>query len=494
MEKYIEFKDISKAYTGVQALKEISFKASSGEVCALVGENGAGKSTLLKILSGYEHADSGTINFNGENVRFESPIDAINKGISVIYQDRYLIPSLSVAENIFMEQLPSKMGIINFSYANKEAQKIIDFFGLSIRTNEKISNLSIAHQQMVEIMKCYRRNSDLIAFDEPTASLSDKEIDKLFKIIKLLKEEGKIIIYVSHRLKELYIISDKIIILKDGKLVTEVATEGTKEDQVIRYMVGRNISDVFSNLSRNEEIGEVILEVKNLNNKNIHDISFKLHEGEIIGFAGLVESGRTEIMKAIFGVDPLDSGEIFIEGKKVSIRSPGDAIELGIGLCPEDRKEEGLILESSIKKNITVPILNKISRYGILNSRKEKAIATEAVEKYNVKTDSIEKIVAELSGGNQQKVIVARWLSSDPKILILDEATKGIDVGAKAEIYQMICDLAKKGIGIIFISSELVEVLNLTDRIFVIKLGKISGILQREEATEEKALSLAMIK
>jgi len=495
MENYIEFKNISKAYIGVQALQDINFRANSGEVCALVGENGAGKSTLLKILSGDQHPDTGTIIFNGENVAFDSPIEAIKKGISVIYQERQLVRSLSVTENIFMEYLPAnKMGVINFASANKKAQEIIDTFELPIKATEKVENLSVAHQQMVEIMKAYSRDSSVIAFDEPTASLTDSEIDKLFKIISRLKKEGKVVLYVSHRLKELFIISDTIVVLKDGELITKVKTKETTEEQLIKNMVGRDLGNVFNNLKRNDKIGEVVLEVKNLSNENIHNVSFQLRKGEVIGFAGLVGSGRTETMRAIFGVDKLDSGEIFIDGKKVNINSPEHAISLGIGFCPEDRKEQGLVLLRSIRENITIPILKRISKYGILNRNQEKKIANDAIEKYNIKTHSIEKIAIELSGGNQQKVIVARWLSSDPKILILDEATKGIDVGAKSEIYQMVCDLAAEGIGIIFISSELTEVLNVCDKTFVMKDGEITGVLKREEATEEKALSLAMIK
>ena len=495
MNHFVDFKNISKAFVGVQALQDITFRANAGEVCALLGENGAGKSTLLKILSGDQSADTGCVNIDGEDVQFSSPHDALKKGVSVIYQERQLVNSLSVTENIFMEHLPAnKMGMIDFPKARREAKEIIDTFELPIRPTDKVEDLSVAHQQMVEIMKSYRRNTQIIAFDEPTASLADTEIETLFKIIKRLKEEGKIILYVSHRLKELFQICDQIVVLKDGRHVTTVATKDTDEKQLINYMVGRDLGDVFSGLKRNEKMGDVILEVKNLKNKYIKDVSFQLHRGEVLGFAGLVGAGRTETMRAIFGEDPLDSGEVIIEGRKASIRRPDDAIKLGIGLCPEDRKEQGLILNRSVRENITVPILKRISNHGVIDRKFENKVANGAVEKYNIKTHTIEKIVIELSGGNQQKTILGRWLSSEPKVLILDEPTKGIDVGAKAEIYQMVCDLAKEGIGVIFISSELTEVLNVCDNIIVMREGKITGKLPREEVTEENVLTLAMFQ
>ena len=495
MNHFVDFKNISKAYVGVQALQNISFRADSGEVCALLGENGAGKSTLLKIMSGDQLPDTGCVNIDGEDMTFTSPHDALKKGVSVIYQERQLVNTLTVTENIFMEDLPtSKLGAIDFKEARREAQEIIDLFNLPIKPTDRVEDLSIAHQQMVEIMKSYRRNTQIIAFDEPTASLTDAEIETLFKIIMHLKEEGKIILYVSHRLKELFQITDKIVVLKDGCYVTTVPTKDTNEDELIRYMVGRDLGDVFNNLKRNDKMGDVVLEVRNLKNAYVNDVSFKLRRGEVLGFAGLVGAGRTETMRAIFGEDPLESGEIYIDGKKVHIKRPDDAIKQGIGLCPEDRKEQGLILSRSVRENVTVPILKRISKHGVINKKQENAIANDAVEKYNIKTHSIEKVVMQLSGGNQQKTILGRWLSSEPRILILDEPTKGIDVGAKAEIYQMVCDLAKEGIGVIFISSELTEVLNVADNIIVMREGSITGKLPRAEVSEEAVLALAMFQ
>ncbi len=493
MDNYIEFKNICKSFVGVKALQDISFRANGGEVCALLGENGAGKSTLLKILSGAQLADSGIYTISGEEMRFNSPIEAIRAGVSIIYQERQLVCELSVTENIFMEDLPAgKLGIVDSKKAASETQKIIDLFQLPFLASTKVNDLSVAHQQMVEIMKAYRRNSRIIAFDEPTASLSDHEINVLFELIARLRGEGKVILYVSHRLKELFQITDKIVVLKDGCFVKDLKTKDATEAELIRLMVGRKIGDIYNNLDRNEQIGDVVLEVKNLTNDHINDVSFQLHKGEVLGFAGLVGAGRSETMRAIFGEDKLTSGEVFVEGRRRRIKSPRDAIDAGIGLCPEDRKEQGLVLGRSVQDNITITVLRMISRAGVIDRKAERKMSEDAVEKYRIKTPTVEKIVMELSGGNQQKVILGRWLSADLKILILDEPTKGIDVGAKAEIYQMVCNLAKSGLGIIFISSELPEVLNVCDRVLVMKDGSIAGELTRNEVSEEKVLSLAM--
>jgi L-arabinose transport system ATP-binding protein len=493
MNNYLEFKDISKNFIGVKALQNISFRAEGGEICALLGENGAGKSTLLKILSGDQSADSGVYLINGQEMRFNAPIEAIRSGVSIIYQERQLVNELTVMENIFMEDLPAnKLGFVDKSKAASETQKIINLFKLPFSAYTKVRDLSVAHQQMVEIMKAYRRDSRVIAFDEPTASLSDNEIDVLFELIGKLRSEGKVILYVSHRLKELFQITDKIVVLKDGCFVTEIRTKDATEEELIRQMVGRKIGDIYNNIERNDKIGDIALEVKNLTNNYIHDISFHLHQGEVLGFAGLVGAGRSETMRAIFGADKLTSGEILVDGKKQNIRSPRNAINAGIGLCPEDRKEQGLILERSIKDNISVTVLRQLSKAGIIDKKAERKMSEDAVKKYRIKTPTVDKIVMELSGGNQQKVILGRWLSANMKVLILDEPTKGIDVGAKAEIYQMVCNLAKSGLGIIFISSEMPEVLNVCDRVIIMKDGSIVGELSRDEVTEEKVLGLAM--
>jgi ABC-type sugar transport system ATPase subunit len=431
----LEYKNISKAFPGVQALDNVSFKMSGGKVTALMGENGAGKSTLLKILSGDYQPDEGKILINGEEKRFRSPHQAIKSSISIIYQERQLVNTLSVAENLFLEDLPgNRLGFINKAELRRRTQEIIDTFGLPIRPTDIVGRLSVAYQQMVEIMKAYRRDSNIIAFDEPTAPLTDKEIVILFRVIQTLKEKGKIVIYVSHRMKEIFEITDEIVVMKDGHYVKTLQTAETSEQELVRLMVGRDIGDTYANLNRNDKIGDVLLEVNNLVTDYVKDVSFKLRAGEILGFSGLVGAGRTEVMRALFGADRIISGEIKLEGEVVHFRSPRDAIGAGIALCPEDRKEQGLIL--------------------------------------------------------------GRWTSDKmvTKILILDEPTKGIDVGAKAEVYQTVCDLARQGIGVIFISSELTEVLGMSDNIIVMHNGRITGTLSREEATEERVLELAMLE
>jgi len=496
MEKYLDFVDISKAFPGVQALKDIKFHVKGGRVSALLGENGAGKSTLLKILSGDIRPDAGTILINGEDKVFSSPRDSLAAGISVIYQERQLIPMLSVAENVFLDCLPKKrIGLLDKARLWDDTEKIINKFGLPISPDDSVARLSVAHQQMVEIMKAYRRSSDIIAFDEPTAPLADAEISILFKLISQLRDEGKIILYVSHRLAEIFQVTDDIIVLKDGRLVEILKTIESNEQELVRAMVGRELGNTYEKLSRNTDFGDVVLDVRNLNTNMLKDISFSLKSGEVLGFAGLIGAGRTEVARAIFGADPILSGDIYVHGEKVCFKSPRDAIERGIGLCPEDRKDQGLVLRQSISCNISMPVLEKVADSAFMNKKKEESLANEAVGKYGIKTHSIYKIAAELSGGNQQKVILGRWTSSKltTSILILDEPTKGIDVGTKAEIYQMVCDLAKEGKGVIYISSELIEVLNVCDNIIVMRNGKITGRVTREEATEESVLALAML-
>ncbi|MBQ8830575.1 MAG: sugar ABC transporter ATP-binding protein [Oscillospiraceae bacterium] len=495
MAQFVEFSGIYKAFPGVQALSDINFRIDGGKVTALIGENGAGKSTLLKVLSGEIRPDAGTLTINGEQVSFNHPNQAIKAGISVIYQERQLVPMMTVMENIFIDDLPAnKFGILNRKELKKRTQEILDKFGLKISPTELVGRLSVAHQQMVEIMKAYRRNSNIIAFDEPTAPLMDNEIDTLFKIIEELKAEGKIVLYVSHRMAEIFRITDELAIMKDGKMVTTRKTAETTESELVSLMVGRDVGDTYKNLVRNDNIGEVMLDVKGLTTEAINDVSFQLHRGEVLGFAGLVGAGRTEVMRALFGVDKIVSGEISLEGQNVKFASPKEAIEAGVVLCPEDRKEQGLVLPRSISDNISIPVLDKLKKGLFMDKKAEIALADEGVARYNIKTPTIDKRTVELSGGNQQKVILARWTSAkmNTKILILDEPTKGIDVGTKAEVYQMVCDFAREGKGVIFISSELTEVINVSDRIIVMHDGHITGEVSRAEATEESILALAM--
>ena len=496
MNNVLEFQHISKYFPGVKALHDICFKAYSGEVLAFLGENGAGKSTLLKVLNGDYQPEEGNYLLNGEEKQFRTPHEAIEAGISVIYQERQILLELSVAENIYLGRMPTKRaGIIDIRKANAMAQRIIDDFGLQIKPTTKVKDLSIAHQQMVEIMKAYSRdNLKVICFDEPTASLSDSEIESLFAIIKKLKAEDKIIVYVSHRMNEIQQITDKVAIFKDGCYVDTVATGKVPESTMIKMMVGRDLGDIYANLDRDKDIGDVLLDVQGISSDFVKENSFQLHVGEILGFSGLVGAGRTELMRAIIGADKLRTGKILLEGKELVNKSPKDAMRNGIVLVPEDRKLQGILANLSVSSNINISLLDQnANRFGILNTKKEAAVAEQGIRDFHIKTPDAEKKIVELSGGNQQKCIVARWLATNPKVLILDEPTKGIDVGAKSEFYQMICTFAKRGLGVILISSELPEVIGLSDRIIVMKSLRIVDEVSRGEATEDRLLSLGMI-
>ena len=496
MESVLEFKHISKYFPGVKALDDICFKAYGGEVLAFLGENGAGKSTLLKVLNGDYKPDAGEYLLNGEQKHFRSPQEAIEEGISVIYQERQILLELSVAENIYLGRMPSnKLGVINTAKANQMAQKIIDDFGLPISPSTKVKDLSIAYQQMVEIMKAYsRENLKVICFDEPTASLSDAEIDSLFAVIEKLKSQGKIVIYVSHRMDEIRRITDKVAIFKDGRYIDTVITAETDEKDMIKMMVGRDLGDIYAKLDKNKEIGDVLLEVKDVSSDYVKPVSFTLHKGEVLGFSGLVGAGRTEVMRAIIGADPMRTGEVYLEGKKIVNHSPKEAMENGIVLVPEDRKLQGIISNLSVAGNINISLMKQNSnKLGIISAKKEAKEADDGIRNFRIKTPSPDKKIVELSGGNQQKCIVARGVATHPKVLILDEPTKGIDVGAKSEFYEMICEFAKQGLGVILISSELPEVMGLSDRIIVMKSLKVSGEIMAADATETKLLSMGMI-
>ena len=491
----VEFRGISKYFPGVKALDSISFKAESGKVYAILGENGAGKSTLLKIMNGDYQADSGDLLVDGEVCVFPTPKHAIANGISVIYQERQILKEMTVAENVFLGNwLRTKSGAIDYRQMNEKTAKIAVDFGLDIEPDSKVGTLSTASQQMIEIMKAVIRDSEIIAFDEPTASLSDKEIGILFTIIEQLRAEGKLIFYVSHRMHEISEIAQEVIVFKDGFLVDMVGVDTVTDDDLIKMMVGRPLGKVFEELSRNTKFGETLLEVKGLTTDYVSDISFSARGGEILGFAGLVGSGRTEIMRGIFGLDKIRSGEILLESKPVLIKSPKDAISIGIALVPEDRKDQGILPNLSVKGNITISVLRQhINRLFGIDENKEEEIAQKAIANLNIKTPNSEKLISQLSGGNQQKTILGRWLETDPKVLILDEPTKGIDVGAKSEFYKIICECAKVGMLVIVVSSELPELLGISDRIVVIREGRVSGFVDRKEATEELLLKYAMV-
>ena len=497
MESVLEFKHISKYFPGVKALDDICFKAYGGEVLAFLGENGAGKSTLLKVLNGDYKPDAGEYLLNGEQKHFKSPQEAIEEGISVIYQERQILLELSVAENIYLGRMPSnRFGVINTAKANQMAQKIIEDFGLPISPSTKVKDLSIAYQQMVEIMKAYSRdNLKVICFDEPTASLSDAEIDSLFAVIEKLKAQGKIVIYVSHRMDEIRRITDKVAIFKDGRYIDTVVTAETDEKDMIKMMVGRDLGDIYAKLDKNKEIGDVLLEVKDVSSDYVKPVSFTLHKGEVLGFSGLVGAGRTEVMRAIIGADPMRTGEVYLEGKRIVNHSPKEAMENGIVLVPEDRKLQGIISNLSVAGNINISLMKQHSnKLGVISAKKEAKEADNGIKNFRIKTPSPDKKIVELSGGNQQKCIVARGVATHPKVLILDEPTKGIDVGAKSEFYEMICEFAKQGLGVILISSELPEVMGLSDRIIVMKSLKVSGEIMAKDATETKLLSMGMIE
>lgn len=495
MGNYVEFQNISKYFPGVKALDNISFRAESGYVYAFLGENGAGKSTLLKILNGDYQPDEGNYIINGEKKHFLTPKEAIAGGVSVIYQERQILMEMTVAENVFLGDWPRKKnGAIDFGLMNEKTEEIVKRFGLEgVEPDMKVRDLSIAMQQMVEIMKAVNRDSQIIAFDEPTASLSDSEITILFRIIRELQAEGKVIFYVSHRMNEIEQIAQKVIVFKDGCLVDVVDKAAVTEDDLINMMVGRSLGSIFNEIERNEQIGGAVLEVKHLTTAFIEDVSFTVNKGEILGFGGLVGAGRTETMRALFGLDKIESGEIYLEGKKIDPRSPQEAIALGLALVPEDRKEQGILPNISVRGNISISVLKRlISRIGSIDTRQEEDMAQREIKKLAIKTPDSDKLISQLSGGNQQKVILARWLETNPKVLILDEPTKGIDVGAKSEFYKIICECARRGMAVIVISSELTELIGLADRIMVMREGRISGEVPRSEASEQNLLSYAM--
>ncbi|MDR1174196.1 MAG: sugar ABC transporter ATP-binding protein [Treponema sp.] len=493
MAEVVEFRNISKFFPGVRALENISFSAQKGYVYALMGENGAGKSTLLKILNGDYIPDKGEFLIDGKVKHFQRPKDAIECGISTIYQERQVIRHMTVAENVFLGDWPrSKANVIDFGLMNRLTVEIAERFKIDIKPDVKVNTLSVAHQQMVEIMKAVRRNSVIIAFDEPTASLSDNEIEILFSIIRKLQEENRIIFYVSHRINEVNQIAQKVIVFKDGRLVGQKDQDKAPIDELIQMMVGRTLDKQLSESYKDRSIGQVLFSCDNLTTDFIRNISFSVRRGEILGFAGLVGAGRTEIMRAIFGIDKIYSGVIKLLDKPIKIRSPKKAIKNGLVMLPEDRKDQGVLPNISVKGNISVSMLREICSFGIVNQEKEDKIAARNIAKFDIRTPDSEKLLLQLSGGNQQKTILARCLECNPKVLILDEPTKGIDVGAKAEFHRIIFDCAKAGMAVIVVSSELPELISLSDRIIVIRDRNISGELERKDFSEEKILKFAM--
>ncbi len=485
----ISIRNITKIYPGVVALDDVSFDINRGEMHALIGENGAGKSTLIKVLAGATHADGGEIVFDGTTYEDISPALAVSLGISVIYQEFNLMNSLTVAENVFMGHYPMKYGLIDRGEMNRRTAEIFKSMGVFLDPKEVVANLSVAHMQLVEIAKSLSKELNLLIMDEPTAPLTNKEVSELFRIIRGLRDKGVTIVFISHRLDEIFDLCDRVTVLRDGKKVcTDEICSLTKNDLVMR-MVGREISNVYP--KRKGAVGETILKVENLSGNGVSNVSFELHKGEILGFGGLVGAGRTEIMRVLYGADPKESGRIEIRGEKVSITSPLDAVRHGMVLLPEDRKAQGLLLNLPISQNIILSCLDKIRNGIALNRRKEKEIVEEQVSALHVACYSASQIAATLSGGNQQKVVVGKWLAADADILIFDEPTRGIDVGAKYEIYLLLNALCDQGKSIIMISSEMDELLGMSDRIIVMYEGRQMKTLTKEMFSQEAVLAYA---
>jgi ribose transport system ATP-binding protein len=489
----VEMLGICKSFGGVDALKSVDFRVRPGEIHALMGENGAGKSTLIKILAGACLKDSGEIFIKGKKVNITDPRAGINHGISVIYQEFALVGDLSVAENIFIDNLTEGKKMIDWKQLNKRAEKLLEKLGFgNIDVNTIVSELSVAHQQVVEICKAISRNSFILVLDEPTSVLTSNEVEQLFELLLALKENGVSIIYISHRLEEVFRISDRITVLKDGTFVATVDTASINEKQLVNMMIGRELRDFFP--PRNATIGEPILEVEGINCGNsVKDISFRVNEGEVLGIGGLVGSGRTETARAIFGADKKDSGKVYLFGKPVNIKSPRNAIKLGIGLLPEDRKRHGVLLELPIRYNTTLSSLEDFcGPLAWINKQKEIDFLNKMVQMLAIKAASIEDNVSSLSGGNQQKVAISKLLASDCKVLILDEPTRGVDVGAKIEIYKIINSLAEKGCAIIIISSEMTEIIGMCDRALIMREGSIVGELKKDALTEQNFIKYSM--
>ncbi|MDF2786873.1 MAG: D-ribose transporter ATP-binding protein [Pantoea eucrina] len=487
----LEAEGISKFFPGVKALDNVSLRIRPGSVHALMGENGAGKSTLMKCLIGIYRPDKGTIRIKGEPVQFQDTMDALRSGISMIHQELNLVPHMTVAENIWLGREPMKFGFVDHALLNRQTQELLNKLNIRLKADRMVGELSIAAQQMVEIAKAVSWNSDVVIMDEPTSALTETEVAHLFTIIRDLRAQGKAIIYISHKMDEIFTITDEISIFRDGTWVGSNDTSAFTRQSLITQMVGRELTQLFPKF--NGTIGEDVLTVRGLTSKDrFSDISFSVRKGEILGVAGLVGAGRSEVMESLFGMESYDSGEVLIDGVPVSIDSPSTAIEKGMAFLTEDRKKSGLFLVLSVMENMSIVNMpDYTGKSGFVSHVKMAQDCMDQIRKLNIKTPTMDQIINNLSGGNQQKVLIARWLLAQPKILILDEPTRGIDVGAKAEIYRLISELANRGVAIIMVSSELPEILGMSDRIMVMHGGRITGILSKEEADQETILSLA---
>ena len=490
-EVIVSMNNISKSFPGVKALDHVKFELRSGEVMALLGENGAGKSTLMKILSGVYTRDEGTMEIFGKSYDDLTPKQAQEAGVAIIHQELNMCKHLTVTENMFLGREVKGGLSLNNAKMRKEAKRVLDDLRIDISPDQIVGDLPVSKQQMVEIAKALSINARILIMDEPTSSLTAKEIDDLFRIIRKLRDEGRGIVYISHRLEELAHIVDRVTIMRDGQYITDGNFKDMDMDYIIKNMVGREIKEKFPRVEC--EKGKKIFEVKNLNaGKMVRDINFSLYEGEIVGFAGLMGAGRTETTRAIFGVDPKDGGELYVDGKKIEVNCPMDAIKAGIVLAPEDRKKDGLCTKLSIRHNLALPNLDLIcSKLGVISSKKEDDLCEKAVKDLLIKTPTVEVNAGNLSGGNQQKVVVGKWLARNSRVVIFDEPTRGIDIGAKVEIYNLMNELKKQGIAVMFVSSEMPEVMGIADRIIVMCDGRITGEVSAREATQDEILTMA---
>ncbi len=488
----LEVKHISKCFRMTQALDDVSLTLYPGEVHALLGENGAGKSTLIKIIAGVHQPDEGQLLLQGQPVEITCPRQATDLGISVIYQELSLYPDLSVAENIFMGHPPrGQLGAVDWPVMYRQAEKIFASLGIEMDVRCKVSRLSVGNRQRVEIAKALSLNAKVLIMDEPTAALTAHDVESLFAIVRRLQKQGVGIIYISHRLEEIFELADRVSVLRDGKYVGTVKVADTTSDHLIGMMVGRTLDQLFPKIS--VPIGEPILELRNVTRQGvIEDISLTLRRGEILGLSGLVGSGRSDLAHTIFGIHPAEQGEIYIDGERVTLDNPQQAMKLGIAYVTEDRQKDGLVLPMTVKENISLATLAGLTQYGFVRLKQEEEVADQYVNWLNIRTPSIFQEVKNLSGGNQQKVVISKWLLSHPRILILDEPTRGIDVGAKAEIHRLMGELAGQGMAILMISSELPEILGMSDRILVMKQGRLVGEFDRNEATQEKIMVRAV--
>jgi len=488
----LELRGIGKSFANVRALQDVSLAVQSGEILALMGENGAGKSTLLRILSGDYQPDSGGVFLDGAPIHFPTPRDARRSGVRVIYQEPEIVPGVDVAENIYLGELPRRRGMVDRRRLNELVTRDIERYGFGAILPPHLNGeqLSPAQRQLVEILRALKAGVRVLALDEPTSSLTDQEVERLFTLVRRLRDQGVALIYVSHRIREILQLANRVAVLRDGRLVAIRPAAETSGEEIVRLMVGRELRDVFAR--RRAAQDRIVLKVEDIRSDWHHGVGLEIRAGEVVGLAGLVGAGRTELAKVIFGELPRAGGRVLVDGKEMTANHPGQAIAAGIGFAPEDRKGEALLMLRSVMENVSLAVLRRLTRFRLVNGALERRVVRDYVARLRVRTPSLDQEVSKLSGGNQQKVVLARWLARRPKVLILDEPTRGIDVGAKSEIYRLVDELANEGIAILLISSELPEIMGLADRILVMQNGRITGALHGEDATEERVMALAM--